>query len=314
MRILRKSKVVTYPRVHMFSLDLSLLNGNMKSGSMGCSLINYPIIVNARFTTKEDIIQSKFNNLNIKIKNIIIEFRKKEKTTSFYKININTPDILRSHIGLGSSTSVCAGILMALYKLEKIQFNINYLLYYGVGTQSACSSKLLLNPGFIIEYGYDISTIGGVCLHKELYDYREKFSKELISFSNYGWYMVVAIPKKLTSISGELEKTFWDKHYPDDVINTLKINYFVSQMIFPGILNNNFQIFIDGMSKVTKIGTKSIEEKIQSTKTKDCLKLLRKQLGFAAVSSLGPTVYSFTNNPKYTLPEIDEYLFIKVPL
>lgn len=34
---------------------------------------------------------------------------------------------------------------------------------------------------------------------------------------------------------------------------------------------------------------------------------MRKSFGFAAISSLGPTIYSFTNQANYTLPILDNY-------
>ncbi len=299
----------------MFSLDLSLLNGNMKSGSMGCSLFNFPIKIYVKvIKDHENVIDCELIGLRERINDLAILFEKKVCRGHNYHIKIITPKILREHIGLGSSTQVCVGLLRALYDLEKIKFCMDDLLRYGVGTVSACGAQLAFNPGFIIEYGYNINE-KGVCLHPELYDYREVFDRGVIRITNCEWVLVVAIPRKMNSISGIMEESFWALNYPDTIDNTLNINYYLAQNVLPGLFCKDFQKFIDGMNSIVEIGTKVQEENIQSETTKKYLKLLKEKFGFASISSLGPTIYSFAENRKIKLPKNDDdYIFYKIPM
>ena len=61
--------------------------------------------------------------------------------------------------------------------------------------------------------------------------------------------------------------------------------------LLPGIEDQDR--FLDSLRKITKIGTKPIEESIQNRNTKLLLKYVRSRNIFCSISSLGPTIYSF---------------------
>ncbi len=305
---------IVYPRVHMFSLDLSLLNGNMESGSLGCSVWKFPIkiVVSA---AKKNAVSGDLTGTHEQVALILSKFQKQENILNkSYKVKIVAPPEIREHIGLGSTTQVCAGVIEALYKLENKEFQIDKLLSFGVGKASACGAQLSLHPGFILEQGYTIDN-AGVCLHPDLYSWKEVFEKHYYSFSNCGWSLILAVPRKEISLSGQLEDNFWKQTYPENETDVLKICYLVFQELIPSIREKDFSRFLSVMQQITTNGSKKAEENIQKEITKKCLTKMREQFGFAAISSLGPTIYALSETDRCVLPkDNDDFFFIKVPL
>lgn len=305
---------IVYPRVHMFSLDLSLLNGNMKSGSLGCSVWNFPmrIIVSA---SKINTVGGDLVGTHKQVELILSKFQEQENIRNkAYEVKIVAPLEIREHIGLGSTTQVCAGVIEALYEFENKKFDIDKLLFFDVGKSSACGAQLSLHPGFILEHGYRIADVG-VCLHPDLYSWKEVFEKRFYSFNNCNWFLILAIPKKELSLSGRLEDNFWKQTYPESEANVLKTCYTVFQEVIPSIYEKDFPRFISAIKRITTRGSKKAEEDIQKEATKKCLTEMQEQFGFAAISSLGPTIYAFSKTEHCVLPENNaDYCFIKMRL
>lgn len=310
----RQITKIVYPRIHMFSLDLSLLNGNMKSGSLGCSIWKFPIKIIVSASNK-NVVSGNLTGAHKQIELILSKFQKQEKICNkFYKVKIIAPPEIREHIGLGSTTQVCAGVIEVLYKFENKKFNIDKLLLFDVGKSSACGAQLSLHPGFILEQGYKIDD-AGVCLHPDLYSWKEVFEKQFYLFDNCIWFLVLAIPKKEVSLSGILEDNFWKQNYPENEVDALKTCYTVFQEIIPSIREKDFSRFIPTIGQITNRGSKKAEEYIQGEITKKCLAKMREQFGFAAISSLGPTIYAFSDTKHCTLPKDNEdFFFVKMCL
>ena len=305
---------IVYPRVHMFSMDLSLFNGNMKSGSLGCSIWDYPIKIIVT-TSPSDTITGDLSYLHDKIRTIIDSFRRQENIfNQTYLVQIQSPPEVREHIGVGVTTQILAGTIEALYEFNQKTFDIDKLLLFNVGRSSACSAQLSLHPGFILEQGYNINNTG-VCLHPDLYSWKENFEKHYYSFDQCDWFLVLAIPTNSISLSGQLEKTFWKQFYPNNNIDALKICYMVFQELMPAIYTKNFPRFITAMRQITNNSSKRAEEHIQNRITKKCLTSMRRRFGFATISSLGPTIYAFSPTKDCFIPKNNaDYFFIKMQL
>src|SRR4051812_15856251 len=93
-----------YPRVHMFTFDLSLLSGILKHGSLGYSLKNMPIEVAVRKSlTGNDTIKA-VDNVNITELDLKIDFdllRAYIQSDDHYEVTVSIDRSIREHTGLG---------------------------------------------------------------------------------------------------------------------------------------------------------------------------------------------------------------------
>jgi len=106
--------------------------------------------------------------------------------------------------------------------------------------------------------------------------------------------MIVAIPNNAKSISGEYEIDFWDNSLPDKDEDSYRVVYNVFERIIPSIVERSFADFISALNENIKLGSKPLEESVQSDRTKEVLASFRQAFGFSAISSLGPSLYTFS--------------------
>ena len=145
----------------------------------------------------------------------------------------------------------------------------------------------------------------GLLIDPKLAQNYEKPANTVYKINNLPFYIVVALPKQAKSISGNYEVDFFNKSLPDKPKDSYRAVYNVFENIIPGIVENDFEIFVKAMNENVKLGLKSLEENIQSDETKMTLMELRNNFGFAAVSSLGPSLFAFSkNNPSEIIRKI----------
>jgi beta-ribofuranosylaminobenzene 5'-phosphate synthase len=299
-----------YPRIHMFTFDLSLISGILKHGSLGYSLKNMPIEISVRkSTTNSDVINT-VGNVNIKQLDFKIDFdmlRAYTKSTDHYDVTVSIDSSIREHTGLGLSTQILGGIYLCSAKLSQFELKINDLFKMGIGHFSALGLNLLFNPGLIFEMGCKISNENeGVIVNPSLSQEYETVANTVIKIHTFSFYTTVAIPKNESSISGTYEIDFWTASLPDKQEDSYRIVYNVLESIIPGIVENDFNSFIDAINENITLGSKPLEEDVQTMRTKEVLIQLRKNFKFAAVSSLGPALYAFSeHDPKDEVSKLD---------
>lgn len=286
--------MVTYPRVHMFSLDLSDMSGSLKSGSMGVSLTNFPVRVSAQIISKKrDAIPDAFVR---ELAPLLENLRKKlQRQDVYWEVTVDMPAIVGRHTGLGTTTQITGAVALCAAKTVGVDFNYIDLFGLGIGYSSALGLNLLFKPGFIIENGYKVtdSDLDGRKMYDK-YNVRQVPVGSMLNLSSVNWHLLLAIPRNAQSLSGKIEDDFWDKILPDSIESTHRITYSVLEKIIPSIITDDYNEFIAGMEVATMYGTKPKEESIQNQKTKEVLSAIRGKYKFAAISSLGPTVYSFS--------------------
>lgn len=292
-----KDKVVrtVYPRVHMFSFDLSLFQGNMSSGSMGFSLFDQPTKIIVEKNSVDKIIgatESIENQIKKYLKLLRNTLHKSDRSDCL-KITIEIPNTFRHHTGLGLTTQVTGGVVLATAEVYGKIMSPKDLFNIGIGRVSALGINLIYNPGFIMEFGYKIDETNTVNAHPGLYVHNESPSGSLLNINELPWSAVVAIPKSTISLSGNIEDDFWSNLYPDTIKSSREISYAVFNYITPALISNDFNLFIEGLVLATETGTKPAEESIQNLDTKAMLDEMREVFGFAAISSLGPAIFSF---------------------
>lgn len=282
-----RRKLVVYPRVHCFSLDLSEKYGFMKHGSFGFSIDSLPITIEVNKSTHDDL------RCDIDIKSIdkridFDDLRDKLGVNDNWSVEVRGgSQLVRNHVGIGISTQLGGGIMLACAKVSGMNLGADDLFEMGIGSTSTLGLKLLMRPGMVVETG----------LVK-----KGRLSTTVYNISSFPFFTIVAIPKHSISVSGQMEDDFYDRILPDADDVPDRIAYEVFERMLPAICEKNFDLFMDAVSVACRLGTKPAEEAIQSRETIGELNRLRSLFGFAAISSLGPTIYSFSlEDPTRTL-------------
>lgn len=313
--------LIVYPRLHMFTFDLSLISGILKHGSMGRSLENMPITITAKPNqTGEDKIDVS-GSVNIKQLDFKIDFdklRRYAKLIDHYDVTVHIDPSIREHTGLGLSTQILGGVYLCAAKASGYELKINDLFKMGIGHYSALGLNLLFTPGMIFEMGCRITDERkGVKVNPRLSQEYETASNTVIKIKNFPFYTTVVIPKTSVSISGEYEMDFWDASLPDKDSDSYRIVYNVFENIIPSIIENDFASFTKYLNEIINLGSKPLEENVQSLRTKEVLNLLRGTFKFAAVSSLGPSLFAFSETDPVeavrTISENDHAIYVYSP-
>lgn len=300
-----KSSLVVYPRLHFFSLDLSDYIGILKHGSFGMSLQNFPITITCTTSSDTDhiVLNNNTKQYNLDYKIDFHSLRKKIGCNQFFSVNVSLPKEIQEHTGIGISTQVVGGIYLLCAKHCGVNLSINDLFDMGVGHVSTLGLNLLFNPGMIIENGVSYKNM------------IERPVNAITLIEDFPFWTIVAVPNDLQSLSAKLEDDFWDGILPEPVEVTKSVYREFYGECVPAILENDFDTFVASIDKIVRMGSKAQEEAIQSDGTKQILSELRKKFGCAGVSSMGPTVYSFSQtDPTKDLESIrnEQYTFYVV--
>ena len=275
----------------MFSFDLSLKNGNLKSGSFGFSIKSLPIYVTVSTNDVRDVINSNIEVTNLDNKIDFDFLRSFLERDIFWSIDITSLHPILPHSGLGISTQIKTAVCFLCAKTAGVTLKKEDLFdKFNVGKRSGLGLQLFFNPGIIADFGYKKDD-DGLLIHPELYQYRERIESYILPIEKLPCQAVIFYPKKHKSLSHELENDFWEDVFPDSGENSMEIIYEFFMNLLPGIEDQDR--FLDSLRKITKIGTKPIEESIQNRNTKLLLKYVRSRNIFCSISSLGPTIYSF---------------------
>lgn len=300
-----KTLLVVFPRLHLFSLDLSDYIGILKHGSFGMSLLDFPIFIKCCQGVDRDRISINNDKKQLDL-DYSVDFdmlRSRIKERCFFDVTVDIPCDIQEHIGIGLSTQIIGGIYLLCAKHCGVDLSIDDLFAMGIGRISTLGLNLLFNPGIIIEngVGYKNNT--------------ERPVRAIIKVDDFPFWTIVAIPKDSQSLSAKVEENFWNGILPETVeIAKSVYREFYGECV-PAILEKDFEAFAYSIDKIVRMGSKAKEEEIQSAGTKLLLSELRNKFGCAGVSSMGPTVYSFAStDPTKELKKIksEQYKFYVV--
>lgn len=294
-------ETVVYPRIHMFPIDLSLISGIIKNGGFGCSLKNMPITISVKKSDSSQDVLHIDGGVDVENLDYTVDFDKLRsyiKSGDHYNVKISAGKFLREHTGLGTSTQIIGGVYACCAKLSGSDLKIRDIYNLGLGHNSALGLNLLFNPGMLFEVGTKITEDNdGVIAKPNLSQKRETIANSVYRINTFPFYVITAIPKLASSITNELGDAFLDDiTFPVKESDSYRIIYNIFEKIIPSIVESDYLSFLSAMQENISLGTKAAEEEYESKDTKDMLKQMRTIFGFAAVSSLGPSLYSFSEN------------------
>ncbi len=195
------------------------------------------------------------------------------------------------HIGLGYETQLNLCLLKGLFLLANKPFTSLEACRYRIGQISGIGSGSFFYGGFVVDGGYPCikgnkKVLNGLhCERPAPVIFKNQFPVE--------WKVILAIPKSANSLSGESEAAFFDHITPICEKHAHELSYYILLGVLPALIEKDFTAFIESMTQICRLGTKPHEEELNAGLSGLLLRYLRKEYGFASVSSLGPSVFSF---------------------
>ena len=282
-------------RIHINSIDMNGFTGRC-CGGLGFALKN-PVLTIKVEESNKDIFNGKYPD---KIKKVANEIR------FYYKINkklkITILKEIAEHKGLGSETQLyfalatAITILAGLYKTpDNIATDLKLSGVSGIGYGAFKYGNFIVDTGYMLGKNKKDFVAHSIVPPKIVYN---------CNIPN-NWRVLLFIPKHVISLSKQEEDSFFAMYTPVPESEVKDIAYYTLMGIIPAIEENNFDMFIKSLNVITKLGTKKAELKINEKTTDKILKKINMRFGFAGLSSLGPTCYTFIDTKK-TKIDIDK--------
>lgn len=269
-------------RIHVNSIDMTY-SGSRVCGGVGIGLEKPRIVVVARscqgLPSDPWAVQ------------VVQRFKEVEGVGAELSVEVESP--LESHKGLGSTTISTLCALAGLYRICKIPFGSAKAAQYGIGLTSGIGLYSFFHGGLIVDGGYK----------------RDPAQKEQLNGERSGtpanllfqlrlprsWKALLAVPRSRQSLNGSAEGQFFRSITPVPDEHPARISYAILMELIPSIQARDFDGFTAALRSISSLGTKPHEVDLNEGMAGSLIQDMARIFGFASVSSLGPTVYSFAS-------------------
>ncbi len=273
-------------RIHINSIDMNGFTGRC-CGGLGFA-VNDPILKIKVEESNKDIFKGQYPE---KIKEVTDKIRSYYKIKQNYKITIMKE--ITEHKGLGTETQLYFALATAITKLSGLNKSPDNIADdLDLSGVSGIGYGAFKYGNFIVDTGYRLGE------NKKDFVAHSTIPPKIVYNHNIpnNWKVLLFIPKNIISISQEEENKFFAMYTPVPKEEVKDIAYYTLMGVIPSIEENNFDTFIKSLNIITKLGTKKAELKINEKTTDKILKKINNIFGFAGLSSLGPTCYTFIND------------------
>ena len=268
-------------RVHVNSIDMNGSNARV-CGGLGFCLDEPRLQVAGRLADRDDV--------PLEMLPLVSEFRHRNESSNCYELRTLSP--LHSHQGLGSSTLLRLCVLVCLHELANESLTRAEATEYRLGLTSGIGLIGFFEGGLIVDGGYAVvpgsKVLNGQILGKAAPLLFRMPVPEV-------WTVYLAVPKARQSLDGVDEANFFHRVTPVSFDHPNRIAYEILMGIMPSLIENNLGEFQRSLGTIVGLGTKPHETKLHSRFSSGLLAQMNQDCGFAAVSSLGPSVYSITD-------------------
>ena len=270
-------------RLHLGFMELNDTNPRV-FGSIGLAITNFKFKQTIQLNKYFDVVCND-KSIKIRIEKIIKLFSKKYKIK---KCRLTVSDFIPLHKGLGSGTqvSLCTGFLLSNFNNLNLSIeNISQLL--ARGQRSGVGVETFKSGGFIVDTGKLKNSISPP---QKLIDIKwpKDWQVILITNTNFSGLHGVKESNEFTKL-----KNVSSKFAKENCFNLL-------MKIIPGLLENDFYTFANGIQKVQENMSKIFygdKNNFSSQNISKIFKFLKKKryIGFGQ-SSWGPTGFIFSEN------------------
>ncbi len=271
----------------MTLIDMNGLRGRV-DGSIGLTLDKPVISITAE---KSDVVEVTGSSEHVE--------RMKKSAATFLPegegIRINIENDYPSHIGMGSGTQAALAAGMAVNRLYDLKLSVyDIALKVGRGGTSGIGVAAFEKGGFILDGGHKFSEKRAflpsaasrlppapVILRKDFPD----------------WPIVIAIPWQ-KGASMKKEENIFQTECPVPLREVEKLSHIILMQLLPALFEEDIEVFGSCINAIQELGFKK-KEVVLAPVSNVLMKILREEGAYGTgMSSFGPTVYAFGEDPE----------------
>jgi beta-ribofuranosylaminobenzene 5'-phosphate synthase len=279
-------KIITPSRLHVTLIDLNASIGRV-DGGIGITLDEPAMGIRAEVSDIVEISGDSEHRERMKKSALALL---PEGTGICIKVDEDYP----SHIGLGSGTQAALAAGMAV----NIIYNLGLDIYeiaerIGRGGTSGIGVAAFQNGGFILDGGHRFSEKKAF-----LPSAASKLPPAPVLLNRFfpDWDIVIAIPDQ-KGVSMKNEVNIFQIECPLPLREVEKLSHIILMELLPGLVEEDIVTFGCGINAIQETGFKKREVALQPVSA-NLMQILKDNGAYGAgMSSFGPTVYSFGEDP-----------------
>jgi beta-ribofuranosylaminobenzene 5'-phosphate synthase len=284
-------RVTSPSRIHMGLIDMNAELGRV-DGGVGLS-IDYPhVVVSAEIADDIEIIGHSLLAPRMKI-------AAKALLPEGQGIKVTIQEDMPHHVGCGSGTQAALSVAAAVNSLYGLGLSVREMaVAVGRGGTSGIGVASFEKGGFIVDGGHKFVDKGSFSPSSASKTppapvlFREDFPD---------WEIVLALPGEDMHIGAHdsEEVDIFRKECPIPLQEAQAVAHIVLMKMMPAIMEKDIEAFGQATNYLQGMGFKQREIRLQHQAVRDLIELLQDSGAYGAgMSSFGPVVYAFTNNPE----------------
>jgi beta-ribofuranosylaminobenzene 5'-phosphate synthase len=284
-------RVKSPSRIHMGLIDMNAELGRV-DGGVGLS-IDYPhVVISAEIADEIEVIGHSLLAPRMKAaaKVLIPEGQ---------GIRITIEEDMPNHVGVGSGTQAALSVAAAVNRLYGLGLSVREMaIAVGRGGTSGIGVASFEKGGFIVDGGHKFKDKGSFSPSSAS---RTPPAPVLFKEDFPDWEIVLALPGEDMHIGAHdsQEVDIFRKECPVPLNEVQAVAHVVLMKMMPAIMEKDIEAFGEATNLLQGLGFKQREVRLQHQAVKDLMELLQDSGAYGAgMSSFGPVVYAFTDNPK----------------
>lgn len=284
-------KVKSPSRIHMGLIDMNAELGRV-DGGVGISIDHPHVVISAQIADDIDIIGN--SSLAPRMKAAAKALLPKGQG-----VRVSIEEDMPPHVGCGSGTQAALSVAAAVNRLYDLGLSVRELaVAVGRGGTSGIGVASFEKGGFIVDGGHKFVDKGSFSPSSASKTppapvlFREDFPD---------WEIILALPGEDMHIGAHdsQEVDIFKKECPIPLHEAQAVSHIVLMKMMPAIMEKDIESFGQATNYLQTLGFKQREVQLQHQAVRDLIELLQDSGAYGAgMSSFGPVVYAFTDNPE----------------
>ncbi len=284
-------RVKSPSRIHMGLIDMNAELGRV-DGGVGISIDHPHVVISAEIADDIEIIGHSLLAQRMKAAARVL-------LPEGQGVRVTIEEDMPPHVGCGSGTQAALSAAAAVNRLYDLGLSVRELaIAVGRGGTSGIGVASFEKGGFIVDGGHKFVDKGSFSPSSASKTppapvlFREDFPD---------WEIVLALPGEDIHIGAHdsQEVDIFRKECPIPFHEAQAVAHIVLMKMMPAIMEKDIESFGQATNRLQTIGFKQREVQLQHQAVRDLIELLQDSGAYGAgMSSFGPVVYAFTDNPE----------------
>ncbi|WP_214043944.1 beta-ribofuranosylaminobenzene 5'-phosphate synthase [Methanomethylovorans sp.] len=284
-------RVKSPSRIHMGLIDMNAELGRV-DGGVGLSIDQPYVLISAEVADDIEIIGQSFlaQRMEAAVRALVPEGQ---------GVRVTIEADMPPHVGCGSGTQAALSVAAAVNRLYGLGLSVREMaIAVGRGGTSGIGVASFEKGGFIVDGGHKFAEKGSFSPSSASKTppgpvlFREDFPD---------WEIVLALPSEDMHMGAHdaQEVDIFEKECPIPLHEVQAVAHIVLMNMMPAIMEKDIEAFGKATDRLQTMGFKQREIHLQHQAVRDLIELLQDSGAYGAgMSSFGPVVYAFTDNPE----------------